>query len=285
MNDMRTAPTSESRSEGRCLPNGTVMNLLEETGTLAETWEAEEVIRWACATYQPELAIASAFGAEGVVLIDIAARVSEQPRIFTLDTRFLFPETYELAGRIEQRYDLQVEWLYSALTPEEQSAIYGPALWTDKPDQCCTLRKIEPLARKLNGLSAWMTAIRRDQTSARAHARKVEWDQRFGLVKINPLADWTNERVWEYIHENRLEYNPLHDRGYPSIGCTHCTRSTTPGEPPRAGRWSWLQKSECGLHAPALHQSSSQEQSPLLTKLPGPPAQPLQIKSATNSSD
>src|SRR5437879_10668110 len=168
-------------------------NLLEETSARAESWEAEEVIRWACATYHPDLAIASAFGAEGVVLIDIAARVSPHVPIFTLDTQFLFPETYELAARIEQRYRLKVERLYSALTPEQQAEIYGPTLWKENPDQCCTLRKIEPLARKLAGLNAWITAIRRDQTAARASARKVEWDQRFGLVKINPLADWTSE--------------------------------------------------------------------------------------------
>jgi phosphoadenosine phosphosulfate reductase len=235
-------------------------NLLEETSTLAENWEAEEVIRWACATYHPDLAIASAFGAEGIVLIDIAARVSPHVRIFTLDTQFLFPETYELAGRIEKRYQLKVEWLHSALTPEQQAEIYGAALWKENPDQCCTLRKIEPLGRKLAGLSAWITAIRRDQTATPANVCKVEWDQRFGLVKINPLADWTSERVWKYIRQNNLEYNPLHDRSYPSIGCTHCTRPTAADEDPRAGRWSWLQKAECGLHEPLVRASSPQEQ-------------------------
>jgi phosphoadenosine phosphosulfate reductase len=284
MTDLKT----DLKSEHRRLRDVTMTTLLEETSTLAESWEAEEVIRWACATYQPELAIASAFGAEGVVLIDIATRVSAQPRIFTLDTQFLFPETYELAGRIERRYDLKVEWLYSALSAEEQSEIYGPALWNDNPDQCCTLRKIEPLARKLAGLNAWITAIRRDQTTARANARKVEWDKRFGLVKINPLADWTSNRVWGYIRENRLEYNPLHDRSYPSIGCTHCTRPTIAGEPLRAGRWSGLQKVECGLHAPVPHESvlrapvlhapSAQEQNPLQTQLPSAPPASLRIK-------
>ena len=228
---------------------------LEQTSALAEAWPAEEVLRWAISTYQAQVAIASAFGAEGVALIDMAARVSPDFSIFILDTQFLFPQTYELAAGIERRYNLKIDWLYSALTPEEQAAIYGPDLWQRNPDQCCTLRKIEPLGRKLGQLKAWITAIRRDQTPARANACKVEWDHRFNLVKINPLADWTAEMVWSYIRKNKISYNPLHDQNYASIGCTHCTRPVTPGEEPRAGRWSGLHKTECGLHLPDEHSS------------------------------
>jgi phosphoadenosine phosphosulfate reductase len=225
-------------------------NEIEKTSVLAEKWSAEEVLRWTFSTYSGHVAVASAFGSEGIALIDMAARICPGVSIFTLDTQFLFPETYQLAAQIEERYNLRLQRLSPALTPEEQSAIYGPALWKRDPDLCCALRKIEPLERKLAELKAWITAIRRDQTPARAHARKVGWDHRFGLVKINPLADWTTEMVWDYIHTYHLPYNPLHDQNYPSIGCTHCTRPTTPDEKPRAGRWRGFHKMECGLHLP-----------------------------------
>jgi phosphoadenosine phosphosulfate reductase len=222
---------------------------IEEASVLAESWEAEQVVRWACSTYGQDLAIASAFGAEGVVLIDVAVRVYPNVQIFTLDTQFFFPETYELIQRIEQRYDLKIQRILPSFTPEQQNAEYGSALWSRNPERCCWIRKVEPLQQKLRELKAWMTAIRRDQTSARAGARKIEWDQRFGLVKINPLADWTAEMVWSYIRKNELPYNPMHDRNYPSIGCTHCTRPVLSGEEPRAGRWPGLHKTECGLHS------------------------------------
>ena len=121
-------------------------------------------------------------------------------------------------------------------------------MWTVDPDQCCALRKVAPLKDKLANLRAWITAIRRDQTAARASARKVEWDHKFQLVKINPIADWTTKDVWHYLHEHDVPYNPLHDANYTSIGCTHCTRAVRPGEDPRAGRWAGFQKTECGLH-------------------------------------
>ncbi|MBZ5704136.1 MAG: phosphoadenylyl-sulfate reductase [Acidobacteriia bacterium] len=218
------------------------------TQSLAETWDPEQLLRWAFSEFYPEMAIASGFGAEGIVLIDIAARIRPDVRVFTLDTDFLFPETNELIGRIEERYRIKVERVRPALTPEEQERRHGPALWKRAPDQCCNLRKVEPLRGKLSELRAWVTAIRRDQTASRAQARKVEWDTKFGLVKINPLADWSTKQVWDYVYENNLPYNPLHDRNYPSIGCTHCTRPIHAGEDARAGRWSGFEKTECGLH-------------------------------------
>ena len=183
-----------------------------------------------------------------MVLIDMASRVHPEFRLFTLDTEFLFPETYDLMERVEKRYGIRVERVYSALTPEEQEKAHGRALWSREPDQCCNLRKIEPLRKKLAGLRGWITGIRRDQTVARAHARKVEWDTKFQLLKINPLVDWSAERVWQYIRKHDVPYNPLHDRHYPSVGCAHCTRAVKPGEDPRAGRWSDFKKTECGLH-------------------------------------
>ena len=219
-----------------------------EVQTVAETWSPERLLRWAFENFGNQVAISSAFGAEGMVLIDMASRLQPDFRVFTLDTEFLFPETYDLMERVEQRYGVRVERVYSPLTPEEQEKIHGPALWTRNPDQCCHLRKIEPLRKKLAELQAWITAIRRNQTAARANARKIEWDTKFQVVKLNPLADWTTEKIWHYLGKHDVPYNPLHERNYPSIGCTHCTRAVRPGEDPRAGRWSNFQKTECGLH-------------------------------------
>jgi len=221
---------------------------LDQIGVSAESWKPEQVLAWAFATYGENVAIATGFGVEGMALLDIASRVNPDLKVFTGDTEFLFPETYDLMDRVEQKYGIKVERLYSQLTPEEQAEEFGPKLWARNPDQCCALRKVEPLQRKLATLDAWVTAIRRGQTSDRAGVRKVDWDEKFNLVKISPLADWTREMVWNYVIRHEVPYNPLHDRNYPSIGCTHCTRAVLPGEDPRAGRWSGFRKTECGLH-------------------------------------
>jgi phosphoadenosine phosphosulfate reductase len=214
----------------------------------ADGWSPREALLWAFATFRRGVAISSAFGAEGMVLIDMASRVHPGFRLFTVDTEFLFPETYNLMDRIEAKYGVAIEKVYPEQSPEEQERSHGAALWTRDPDRCCQLRKVEPLRRKLSGLNAWITSIRRDQTEARSGARKLEWDAKFGLVKVNPIADWTSKQVWRYIHDFDVPYNELHNRDYPSIGCTHCTRAVRPGEDARAGRWSGFAKTECGLH-------------------------------------
>ncbi len=214
----------------------------------AETWSPHQVLSWAFETFGNDVAISSAFGAEGMVLIDIASRLRKDFRVFTIDTEFLFPETYSLIDKIEQKYEIKIEKVFSLLSPEEQERVHGAGLWTREPDQCCNLRKVEPLRRKLSELRAWITSIRRDQTSSRRGARKVEWDAKFGLVKVNPIADWTSKQIWRYLREHNVPYNSLHDRNYPSIGCTHCTRAVRPGEDPRSGRWPGTGKTECGLH-------------------------------------
>ena len=221
---------------------------IAELQLTAESWSPQRVLGWAFETFGNRVAISSAFGAEGMVLIDMASRVSKDFRLFTIDTELLFPETYSLMDRIEQKYEIKVERVFSVLSPEEQERVHGEALWTRDPDQCCNLRKVKPLRRKLSELAAWITSIRRDQTSFRQGARKVEWDVKFGLVKVNPIADWTSKQVWRYLHEHGVPYNALHDQNYPSIGCTHCTRAVRPGEDPRAGRWPGMGKTECGLH-------------------------------------
>jgi phosphoadenosine phosphosulfate reductase len=221
---------------------------IEQLRATAEEWRPDRILAWAFDTFGETVAISSAFGVEGMALIDMASRVRQNFRVFTLDTEFLFPETYNLMDQVEQRYDIRIERVYPLASPEEQERIYGPALWQSDPDQCCNLRKVEPLRRKLSELQAWMTSIRRDQTADRAAAGKVEWDSKFGLVKINPIADWSSKQVWQYIREHNVPYNVLHERNYPSIGCTHCTRAVRPGEDSRAGRWSGSSKTECGLH-------------------------------------
>jgi phosphoadenosine phosphosulfate reductase len=215
---------------------------------VAEFWRPERVLEWAFDTFGARVAISSAFGVEGVAVIDMASRVRRSFRLFTLDTEFLFPETYNLMDQVEQRYGITIERVYPLFSPEEQERAHGPALWQRNPDHCCNLRKVEPLRRKLNELQAWITSIRRDQTPDRANVSKIEWDEKFGLVKINPIADWSSRQVWQYVRKHDVPYNALHDLNYPSIGCTHCTRAVRPGEDPRAGRWSGSSKTECGLH-------------------------------------
>lgn len=229
---------------------------LEAIKLAAESWHPEQVVAWALSTYGDDFALATGMGVEGMALLDIAWRLNPNVKVFTGDTEFLFPETYDLMDRVEDRYGIRIERLYSALTPEEQERDYGKALWAQDPDQCCNLRKVEPLRRKLATLDAWATAVRRDQTSARAGIRKVDWDVKFNLVKVSPIADWTREMVWRYVVKHHVPYNPLHDRNYPSIGCMHCTRAVQPGEDQRAGRWSGFAKTECGLHAPTATASA-----------------------------
>jgi phosphoadenosine phosphosulfate reductase len=221
---------------------------IDSVQSLAEHWTPQRTLSWAFEKFGNSVAISSAFGAEGMVLINMASRIRKDFRLFTIDTEFLFPETYALMDRIEEKYGIQIEKVYSVLSPEEQERSHGAALWSRDPDLCCNLRKVEPLVRKLQDLSAWITSIRRDQTSARSAARRIEWDGKFGVVKINPIVDWTSKQIWRYIHDHDVPYNALHDQDYPSIGCTHCTRAVRPGEDARAGRWPEFAKTECGLH-------------------------------------
>jgi len=225
-----------------------VREQVREIQPIAEPWGAQQVLQWAFEKFGSNVAISSAFGAEGMALIDMASRIRPDFRLFTVDTEFLFPETYNLMDQIEERYGVRIEKVYSLLSPQEQERQHGKALWSRNPDICCELRKVEPLRRKLGELEAWITSIRRDQTAFRAGARKIEWDAKFGLVKINPISDWSHKQVWRYLHDQKVPYNPLHDRNFPSIGCTHCTRAIRPGEDLRAGRWSDFAKTECGLH-------------------------------------
>ena len=224
---------------------------LQRWGESLEVKPPQDVLSAAIQRYAPKIVLACSFGAEDVVLVDMIHRINPAVPLFYLDTDFLFPETHSTRERIIERYQLQpsrVLQVKSLLTPETQAAQYGQALWANDPDRCCQLRKVEPLRRVLQDFDAWITGIRRDQGPTRAHAKLIEWDATFQLVKINPLAKWTWADVWTYIKVYEVPYNELHDRNYPSIGCTHCTKPVLPGEDPRSGRWQGREKTECGLH-------------------------------------
>lgn len=215
----------------------------------ARAWTPVELLQWAYATFGGALTLASSFGLEDVVLIHLASQAYAPVDVFTLDTDLLFSETYALMDTIEAQFPVRLRRIKSALTLAQQADTYGPALWRRDPDRCCFLRKVEPLERALDGYTAWITGVRREQAPTRAHAEPLEWDRRWERVKLNPLAYWTTDQVWGYVREHNLPYNRLHDQGYPSIGCWPCTRAVQPGEDPRAGRWSGFAKTECGLHA------------------------------------
>jgi phosphoadenosine phosphosulfate reductase len=221
---------------------------LERDAARLEEADAADIVRWAAERFGQKLTFATSLGLEDCVLTDMIGRQSLPVTIFTLDTGLLFPETYALKARIEQKYGLAITAVRPQYTVDEQSGREGAELWLRDPDQCCELRKMQPLRATLAGYDAWITAIRRDQTPERATAPVVGWDGRFGLVKINPLVRWTFADVQAYVQEHQVPYNPLHDQNYPSIGCVPCTSPVQPGEDPRSGRWRGREKTECGLH-------------------------------------
>ena len=223
----------------------------DELLALAEEFETappQTVLRWAIEEFGNNVALATGFGTEGCVLVDMVARIDPAARIFYLDTDLLFPQTYELCHQLASRYGVAFERRGSHRSLEQQTLRYGEKLWERDPDLCCRLRKVEPLKEMLSGLTAWITAIRRDQSPARANVKVMERDAKFGLIKINPLAAWTKRDVWRYVREHNVPYNPLYDQGYSSIGCQPCTTPVQLNEDQRAGRWRGFQKTECGLH-------------------------------------
>ncbi|THJ16725.1 MAG: phosphoadenylyl-sulfate reductase [Nitrospira sp. CG24B] len=224
---------------------------LKAWGASFETKLPQDVLAAAIERYGQKTVLACSFGAEDVVLVDMVHRINPAVPLFYLDTDFLFSETYATRDRIIERYQLKpahVIQVKSLLTPQQQAESHGEALWASHPDQCCQLRKVEPLTRVLKGYEAWITGIRRDQAPSRANAGLIEWDGKFQLIKVNPLARWTWADVWSYIKVHEVPYNPLHDHNYPSIGCTYCTAPVASGDDPRAGRWKNFTKTECGLH-------------------------------------
>jgi phosphoadenosine phosphosulfate reductase len=212
---------------------------------------AEEVLAWAVDRFAGRIVLTCSWQMQSSVLVDMLDRIGAEIRIVELDTGLLFPETYETRDRLIERYDLTVERVDPPQTVAEQALSEGPELWRRDPDRCCALRKVAPLGRALVGMDAWITGIRRVQSPGRLTARKVDMDESRGVVKIQPLVDWTDEDVVGYLYAHDVPYNPLHDQGYPSIGCTPCTRAVREGEDARAGRWAHKGKTECGLHLPS----------------------------------
>jgi phosphoadenosine phosphosulfate reductase len=207
------------------------------------------ILEWAVERFGDRLTMATAFGAEGCVLIHLLAEIAPEVRVFNLDTGYQFPETLALKDQLATRYGIDIELVQPETSVPEYEARHGGPLYVSNSDQCCYDRKVVPLRRALVGYDAWITAIRADQSAQRASARVVGRDPKFGLVKVNPLLNWTRRDVWAFVVTHKVPYNSLFDRGYSSIGCWPCTRAVSAGEDERSGRWAGHAKTECGLHS------------------------------------
>lgn len=248
----RRAPGLPKPAPGfrRLEPTSDLLESLTAASSRLETATPEEIIAWGVEHYAPYLTMATAFGPEGCVILAMLAKIAPETYVFNLDTGYQFQETIDLRDRIAEKYGLEVDLLSPDLSVEEYEALNGGPLYKTNPNQCCNDRKIKTLERASEVMHAWMSGIRRDQSPDRAQASIVGWDKKFGLVKISPLANWTKKDVWKRITSEGIPYNPLHDQGYPSIGCWPCTRAVAAGETDeRAGRWSGMKKTECGLHS------------------------------------
>lgn len=230
-----------------------------------ETWSTHEILTWAIGNYHPRLVLSASFGApEGMVLLDMMHAIEPGSRVFVLDTGRLHPATYDLIDRVRERYDKTVEVIFPrAEDVEKMVGEQGMNLFYESLEQrklCCRIRKVEPMRRYLEDFDAYVTGLRRDQNVTRQETPKVELDvANGGLVKINPIADWTHDQVMDYVGEHHVPTNRLHAEGFPSVGCAPCTRAIGPGDDPRAGRWWWENPDtkECGLHVPDEHAGGS----------------------------
>lgn len=210
---------------------------------------ALNVLNWAYGHYGEEIVYACSFGIEGIVLIDLISKVKPDASIVFLDTDVHFKETYETIDRVKEKYPkLRITMKKPALTLAEQAEQHGDKLWETNPNQCCAIRKLQPLNETLSQSKAWISGLRREQSETRKHVQFINKDDKFQSVKVCPLIHWTWKDVWRYVHKNDLPYNPLHDQGYPSIGCFHCTQPAFSADDLRSGRWSGQGKTECGLH-------------------------------------
>ena len=223
-----------------------------EADGLAEAFEsrpAEDILRWTAERFPGTAVLTCSWQKQSSVLVHMVSEVAPQMRVVEFDTGLLFPETYETREKLIARYPVRFERIEPELTVAQQAETYGDALWARDPDACCAMRKVAPLEQALRGMDAWVTGIRRDQSTTRENARKIEVDERRGVIKVQPLADWTSRDVWRYIWRHGIPYNTLHDHGYPSIGCVPCTTSVNGMQADeRSGRWRGTGKIECGLH-------------------------------------
>lgn len=239
-------PAIDGRAEHGIAPAQLDGNPVEEIQAALEEMSAEESIAWVLDRFGRRAVFATSFQKTSSVIIDIAHRLDPSARFFYLDTNLLFEETYATRDALEKRYGITFE-RYSGISLSEQERRHGANLWARQPDACCGIRKVEPMKEALTGARCWVAGLRRSDSQARSKTPKFAWDKRFGLWKLNPLVDWTDTQLWNHIRENDVPYNELHDRGYPSIGCTHCTAPAT-GPDGRAGRWAGTDKTECGIN-------------------------------------
>ena len=226
---------------------------LTDLSQTMESWSPQQVLQWGWDTYGKKLTMATAFGAEGCVIISMLAEITKDIYLFNLDTGYQFAETLETRDRLIDKYGIPIHLVGSEQSAEDMEREHGGPLYLDHPDLCCHKRKVIPLSAALKGYEAWISAIRRDQTAQRANAPIVGWDLKYNMSKLNPLATWTKKDVWDYIIKNDVPYNPLHDAGYPSIGCWPCTKAIGAGEDDRSGRWAGTAKKECGIHVVNNH--------------------------------
>lgn len=211
----------------------------------------DDLLIWALEKFGNKAVLGTGLGPSGVVLIHKISQLDLDIKVFCLDTNLLFDETYKLWDTIERKFKVTVESVSPILTLEGQAKLHKEELWKSNPDKCCHLRKVLPLQKYLSNKSAWITGLRRSQSEMRKGVQKIEWDTSNKVFKLNPLADWTQEEIWNYIDKHELPYNPLHDEGYPSIGCIPCTEPAIGGNE-RSGRWKNQEKTECGIHLPNL---------------------------------
>ncbi|WP_390620828.1 phosphoadenylyl-sulfate reductase [Novipirellula galeiformis] len=230
-------------------PSEALLAELQRDSESLEKATPQEILKWAVDRFAPHFTMATAFGPEGMTIIHMLAEIAPQTPIFNLETGYQFAETLELRETVKKRYGIEVEYKYPETTVAQYEAANGGPVYKTDPNRCCFDRKLSVLHAAAKGWHAWASAIRRDQSPDRAKAPIVGWDRKFELVKISPLANWTKKEVWSLIAAEKIPYNPLHDQGYPSVGCQPCTRSVLAGEDERAGRWSGFQKTECGLHS------------------------------------
>jgi len=219
-----------------------------ERAKWAESANTLELLTWVFKAFGKSAAFGTAFGKEGCALIDLSLRNNLQFDFFTLDTGYFFPETLKLWKDIEARYDITIRSIRPALDIEAQDAKYGAKLYERDSDSCCYLRKVKPLDDALKGKAAWLTGLRREQSPSRSKTPVLQWDSDRNLIKVNPLAAWSTAKLESYLRKHEILTNPLHDQGYPSIGCRPCTSPVKAGEAERSGRWRGTQKTECGLH-------------------------------------
>ena len=232
-------------------------NLKESTANLAketQSLDTPQLLALVLERFGNRVALASSFGAEDQVLIDMLSRISIAAVVFTLDTGRLPQETYDVIEQTRKKYGMTIQIVFpDSAKVENMVKNHGPNLFYDSVENrksCCAIRKVEPLKRFLSQLDAWIVGLRKEQSVTRTDLQPIEWDEANELIKVSPLINWTTEQVWSYIRKNDVPVNKLHDKGYPSIGCAPCTRAIKPGEDIRAGRWWWEnpEHKECGLH-------------------------------------